>query len=424
MLAYLSGTADVRLTLGPVEEAAKELVCFTDASYAPYGRSFGAAVVVLAGCPLAWKAGRQSFVTLSVMESELYAATQGCTLLCSVYSLLNELFPDQYQKVLAIDNTSAVAMCQGGHGSQRTRHLKIRASYIRENVENGTLIIRHTPGEWQLADLATKAQPKLRLQRLMQLWGFVGFAANWVKELKLKLMMILVTIAHCICPARATEQPEKEPLPSTGLDELLLVCFVTSVLAVGVWELVRCGYRRYLRWTRRCKRNKKLEQVAKFAAEAAKQEIKKSATTNTVRSRRPPTPPIPTPPTTPRTSRPASSSMPMTSPSGMTPVTTERMPRARSSTTPTRADLPLASSPVQRAWRPPSPEDETREERMRVCYDVLMLMTTEELRDTLRQQGLPVSGLKANLAYKCRLTKIDISAKQRLSTWIARWKDA
>ena len=86
VLAYLSGTADVRLTLGPVEEAAKELVCFTDASYAPYGRSFGAAVVVLAGCPLAWKAGRQSFVTLSVMESELYAATQGCTLLCSVYS--------------------------------------------------------------------------------------------------------------------------------------------------------------------------------------------------------------------------------------------------------------------------------------------------------------------------------------------------
>ena len=139
----------------------------------------------------------------------------------------------------------------------------------------------------------------------------------------MKLMMILVTIAHCICPARATEQPEKGPLPSTGLDELLLVCFVTSVLAVGVWELVRCGYRRYLRWTRRCKRNKKLEQVAKFAAEAAKQEIKKSATTNTVRSRRPPTPPIPTPPTTPRTSRPASSSMPMTSPSGMTPVTTE-----------------------------------------------------------------------------------------------------
>ena len=79
---------------------------------------------------------------------------------------------------------------------------------------------------------------------------------------------------------------------------------------------------------------------------------------------------------------------------------------------------------MQRAWRPPSPEDETREERMRVCYDVLMLMTTEELRDTLRQQGLPVSGLKANLTYKCRLTKIDISAKQRLSTWIARWKDA
>ncbi|CAE7607413.1 GIP, partial [Symbiodinium sp. CCMP2592] len=231
VMAYLAATVDVRLTLGPTEEATHELVCYTDASYAPYGRrSFGAAVVVLAGCPLAWKAGRQSFVTMSVMESELYAATQGCTLLCSVHSLLNELFPQQYQKVLAIDNTSAVSMCQGGHGSQRTRHLKIRASYIRENVENGTLIIRHTPGELQLADLATKAQPKLRLQRLMQLWGFVGFATTWAKELKLKLMMVLVTIAHCICPTRA-EEVGKEPLPNAGLDELLLVCFVTAILA-------------------------------------------------------------------------------------------------------------------------------------------------------------------------------------------------
>ncbi|CAE7746100.1 RE1 [Symbiodinium necroappetens] len=120
VLAYLAGTVDLRMTMGPVnEEDALELVAFTDASYAPYGRrSFGAAVITLAGAPVAWKSGRQSFMTLSVMEAELYAATQGCTLLKSVQALVAELFPTALTCVLAVDNTSAAAMLAGGGGAK------------------------------------------------------------------------------------------------------------------------------------------------------------------------------------------------------------------------------------------------------------------------------------------------------------------
>ena len=39
-------------------------------------------------------------------------------------------------------------------------HLKVRASYIREAVKNGRLRVCHTPGEQQLADLATKLLTK------------------------------------------------------------------------------------------------------------------------------------------------------------------------------------------------------------------------------------------------------------------------
>ena len=158
------------MTMGPTTPTTvPELVAFTDASYAPFGRrSFGAAVITLAGAPVAWKSGKQSFVTLSVMEAELYAATQGCTLLNSVYALLSEVWPG-FQRVLAVDNTSAASMLSGGPGSQRTRHLKIRASYVREAVENGDLMIRHTPGAVQLADFSTKMQPKLRLHHLLRL---------------------------------------------------------------------------------------------------------------------------------------------------------------------------------------------------------------------------------------------------------------
>ena len=48
---------------------------YSDASFAPFGnRSFGACVVTINDTPVAWKAGRQAFVTLSVMEAELYEA--------------------------------------------------------------------------------------------------------------------------------------------------------------------------------------------------------------------------------------------------------------------------------------------------------------------------------------------------------------
>ena len=50
VLSYVAGSADVRLVLRPRPEHEGEIVCFTDAPFAPYGaRSFGAAVIALAG---------------------------------------------------------------------------------------------------------------------------------------------------------------------------------------------------------------------------------------------------------------------------------------------------------------------------------------------------------------------------------------
>ncbi|CAE7296758.1 RE1, partial [Symbiodinium microadriaticum] len=243
VLAYLAGSADLRMTMGSIDEDQKnnlELIAFTDASYAPYGkRSFGAAVITLAGSPVAWKSGRQSFITLSVMEAELYAATQGCTLLNSVEALAAELLPTGLVRVLAVDNTSAAAMLAGGPGSQRTRHLKIRANYVREAVEQGRLVVRHMPGSRQLADLSTKMQTKVRLQQLLGLWGFVGFSVNLLETVKLKLLAVLMIIAQCICPARGEEVVAKDPLPSTTWDEVAIMMVGVAIVAVCGWECLR-----------------------------------------------------------------------------------------------------------------------------------------------------------------------------------------
>ncbi|CAE7387749.1 GIP, partial [Symbiodinium pilosum] len=228
LLAYLSGRSDMRLLLGPRGEVQDEIVCFTDASYAPFGR------MTLAGAPIAWRASRQSFITLSVMEAELYAATQGCLLM----------------EALAIDNSSAASMCAGGAGSQRTRRLKIRANYIREATQAGTLSVRHTPGEYQLADLATKLQPKLRLWRLLTLWGFVGERLSaMVKTLKIQLMSVVLLLSSLFVPVEgAGTSPVKQPLAKTGWEELCFLLVVTCVAVIGIWEASKAMFRSYKKW--------------------------------------------------------------------------------------------------------------------------------------------------------------------------------
>ena len=462
VLAYLAGTVDLRMTMGPRnEEDALELVAFTDASYAPYGRrSFGAAVITLAGAPVAWKSGRQSFITLSVMEAELYAATQGCTLLKSVQALVTELFPTALTCVLAVDNTSAVAMLAGGPGSQRTRHLKIRANYVREEVEQGRLIVRHTPGSMQLADLSTKMQSKLRLHQLLQLWGFVGFATNVLQEMKLKILAALMVLAQCICPARAQANELKEPLPTTTWDEAVVTMIVVAIVAVLVWEALRFVYRRILRCRRRWLKAKRLEQVSQFASTAARREIatttKDREATSSVRRRtttqtrsRSSTPLAPmTPPTTRAFTPPRTTSTTRT-PSIHRSQDLQRSPQEQSASSSAALVRPTTPPPLPRSTRL-----EESEARSRVCKDTLQLMTCEDLRSALRLEGMPVSGVKGDLTeglvhrlvasdvtskqlryvlylwrlkslnFKCKLRWEDINSKCRISTWISVWKDA
>ena len=462
LLAYLSGTSDMRLLLGPRGETHNEIVCFTDASYAPFGRrSFGAAVVTLAGSPIAWRASRQSFITLSVMEAELYAATQGCLLMEAVSAVLEEIAPDYYHKVLAIDNSSAASMCAGGAGSQRTRHLKIRANYIREATQAGSLSVRHTPGEYQLADLATKLQPKLRLWRLLTLWGFVGERLSaMVKALKVQLMSVVLILSSMLVPADgASMHATKEPLAKTGWEELCLLLVVTCVAVIGVWEASKSMFRTYKRWVKGNRKSKKLQRVSDLAASAARREVASQAGMSLISER----------------------SSDLRFPSAMVsssrgvdePLLRRRQAQTIAESPSHRSTGSLApSTPPRRrthdATEPmPSPGAQSSvsagledlQERSRVVKDVLKLLTCEELRAALRGQGYVTSGVKEdlverlsgvfslsseradlptlrqlkfvlwlwrekNLRQRCLLRWTDIFTKTAVSQWLFRWKDA
>ena len=462
VLAYLAGTCSMKLLLGPRSEATGEAICFTDASYAPFGRrSFGAAVVTVEGSAVAWKAGRQSFVTLSVMEAELYAATQGCVLLESVFAILDEIYPGRYKRVLAIDNTSAASMCSGGPGSQRTRHLKIRAAFVREAVSEGRLEVRHTPGDLQLADLATKLQPKLRLWRLLTLWGFVGDRITEIlNAFKARLLSIVVALSSLLVPATGAKlSTRKEPLAATGWEELALLLAVTCIAVIGVWEASKAMLRAYAKWTRGSRKARKLKKVSDLAAEAARREVASQAGMSLVSDR--------------------SSDLQFASASSSSSLREEsslwrRQVRSTATSPPppmrNQQESAASITPPRRraneedAWPSPGAQSSVSEgfedlqERSRVVKDVLQLLTCEELKAALRGQGYLTTGLKGDLVMrlsvalapesgranlptlrqlkfvlllwrekslrtKCCLRWTDVFTKQAISQWLHRWKN-
>ena len=186
----------------PHSEASESLIeTYTDASFAPSGeRSQSGAVVLWAGGVLAWLSTRQTFVTLSSAESELCAALEGMALTYAVQDLVCELSTFE-PPILLCDNIAAVSLILLPAGSWRTRHLRLRARYLHE----------------QLADALTKPLAPARLKALMQ---HMGFDSPAVRALR------LLVFASCIQHSSAQPYSHEE-----GFEEYVMLLVV---IAIGI----------------------------------------------------------------------------------------------------------------------------------------------------------------------------------------------
>ena len=470
VLSYLASTLDLKLILGdykgrsaasdssssttPANNIASEvvLVGFSDSSFAPYGdRSYGASVVTLNGSPVAWKCGRQGMVTLSTMESELLEATTAVTLLECIGCLIDELCGKRVHRHLRVDNSSATAMLCGGPGSWRTRHLRVRSAFVREQVQSGMLEVSHVEGRWQLADLGTKMHPRARLLDLLYQWGFEGLSAETVQVqmLHVLLMSCVVVALEGVPRASASGSDKasgKDPLASAGMDELLLVSGIVAVAAVLLWEFVKWLFRCF---KRSAKKEGKLQRLRELARLTAEEEIERLQTEEVsvrevqeaVRSVLAPTPDV----------------------ANRQVQETEVLRTPRQEGSHQSRDQQVRSSPGGQSTTSPIDDDVTNtSDRMRLCRDVLSLMTCEALKAGLRVEGLTVSGLKGDqvsrlalklvpvenfqvpgrslpsdrqlryilwlwrhrhLQGRCALTWSDVCTKESASRWIHIWKD-
>ena len=159
MLYYLSGSVD-RGIIFKLGERGVQIRQFIDASYGVHVdmKSCSGGVTVLGDAgPNMTNSCKQSIVTKSSTEAELVAASD---LMNQPFHMKELLTAQGYEVgpiILYQDNLNCMhIMAKGKAGSQRTRHIAIRYYWIKQHMDDKTVIVEKVPTEQMPANILTK----------------------------------------------------------------------------------------------------------------------------------------------------------------------------------------------------------------------------------------------------------------------------
>ena len=131
-------------------------------------------------------------------------------------------------------------LLQGSTGSWRTRHLRLRANYVREKLQKETLRVNFEPGLTQRADLGTKPFTRERMAQLIKLWKMVdrrqGEATVRTATTTQQNSWLSKLLMFCqVCGTMA----QKEQIQAEVPWDLYLVVLVLAIAVIGLWEAAK-----------------------------------------------------------------------------------------------------------------------------------------------------------------------------------------
>jgi hypothetical protein len=161
VIKYVFDTKDRCVRLDPQNTDEDEWIveAFSDSDYGgdkDTRKSVTGYVIFINGALVAWKSRGQKSVTLSSTEGEYIAASETATEMVFIMHLLESLgVKVQYPMRLRVDNAGAIFIAKNESVS-RTKHVDIRAHYVRELVANRTIEITYVNTKENDADVNTK----------------------------------------------------------------------------------------------------------------------------------------------------------------------------------------------------------------------------------------------------------------------------
>ncbi|KAD4178302.1 hypothetical protein E3N88_26893 [Mikania micrantha] len=173
ILRYVKGSTDLGIHYG--FNGNDVLIGFSDSSFSvgiDDGKGTTGLVFFFDDAPIAWNSQKQPTVALSSCEAEFMAATSAACQAIWLKGLLAEITGrKEEQVVIKVDNKSAIALMKNPVFYGRSKHINTRYHFIRECVENNQVKVEHISGNYQRADILTKALLKVKFEEMRDLLG-------------------------------------------------------------------------------------------------------------------------------------------------------------------------------------------------------------------------------------------------------------
>lgn len=173
-MRYIKGTLDLGLEYTGRDDA-DMLSAFCDADWAndiSDRRSVTGYLFKVFDCTVVWATRKQRTVALSSTEAELCAL---CEATCDGVWLTRLLEDVGYRSDVPIpyheDNQSTIRIVQEPRDRSRLKHIDVKDCFVRNLVQQGSVVLKYVPTETQEADILTKGLPAGQFKRLRSAIG-------------------------------------------------------------------------------------------------------------------------------------------------------------------------------------------------------------------------------------------------------------
>lgn len=163
VLRYVKGTQSYCLHFESSKTEHLVLQAFSDASWGSDEfdrKSITGYAIFLNKCLISWKSQKQPLVALSSAEAELIALAATVQEVLFLRSLLAEIgFAQTEPTMIHVDNQAVISMCTNRSNNSRIRHLDIRYYFVKDCIQNKSVILEYLPSSQMTADIFTKPLP-------------------------------------------------------------------------------------------------------------------------------------------------------------------------------------------------------------------------------------------------------------------------
>lgn len=165
VLRYFRGTKGLKLRLGNKADQL-EFIGYVDSDWAgdtADRKSTTGFVFLLNDGTISWISRKQATIALSTTEAEYVAAASAAQEAIWIRKVLLDLgYEQKFPTTIFEDNQGCIKLANNTTSYTRVKHLDIKHHFLRDNIENGNLVLKYCPSELMIADLLTKALPAPR----------------------------------------------------------------------------------------------------------------------------------------------------------------------------------------------------------------------------------------------------------------------